>query len=340
MLNSFGGAVRLSNPTIHASPFRYSSLDSGLAATRNRRPAWFGLMVPWVTIDGSVLQLRGHDPSAHGRDAEFYDLRAQPVQCIGATAPYQVVGEETLPAANVELKQIAADIDVRNYAAEVLSQHYDQEEFQKEAAEFAIRARWEAAAMIGDAGTCESPRPEFDGLTSLVAKGRGTSIAATADQLGDLDRAMTRVVAHNRRVDLMVMNQAAWVRLLKLERATGYRPQFGQHEQLGLRVSWYNGIPICLSDHIPTTDDGCTSVFVMTLGEPNGVFAIVNKEAPGIVYPGSQVPDLPVHSSAGQLYSALVSATDDALVEVRRWRVFDDVTTPTPKTSPTHRSGR
>ena len=321
MLNSFDGAVRLANPTIHASPFRYSSLETGVAGRRNRRPAWFGLMVPWVGIDGSVLQIRGHDPKSQGRDAEFYDLRADPVPRIAAQSAFRVTGEESPSGASVELRQITADVDVRNYAAELLSQYYDQEEFQKDAAEFAIRARWEEAAMIGDAGTAKAPCAEFDGLSKLVAKGRGTVVSATPDQLGDIDRAMTGVVSHNRRVDLIVMNQLAWVRLLHLERASGYRPQTGEHEKLGFSISWFNGVPICLSDHIPVHEDGTTSIFVMTLGEPNGVFAIVNNKAPGIVYPRTQVPDQPTHNCAAQLYSALVSTTDDALVEIRGWRV-------------------
>ena len=252
--NPLESARRLQNPTIHASPWRYSSADTGAAAQRNRKPSWFGQLVPWVKIAGSRLEVRGHDTTSNGPDADFYDNQGEQPSPISSEGQYRIA--EGLPATHeIELKQISALARVPDQAIDLLSELYNQSDFQKQATECALRARWEEAAISGNAGApSATPLREFDGLKNLVSHGHGKLIIATSSQLSDIDRAMQEVIAHNRRVDLLVMNQASWAKLLALERDKGYRPDTRYNKTMGFEISYYSGVPICLSDHIPTTD--------------------------------------------------------------------------------------
>lgn len=334
-VNPFLSAQRLQTAFLDASPFRYSRQDTGAEANLNRTVGWFGHFVPWVAIPGDRLDVLGHDILSNGRDSEFYDLLSTaPVPPpIGAATQYQTADPDDPAQLQVSytvlLKQLAADIVVRDFTALAQSEFYDQTDFQRLAAQLAIKARWERAAVLGNA----TANPEqFDGLAQLVANNHGSVLPATLGQeLEDLDRAMTQVIAHGRRVDLIVMNQTAWLKLLFLQRERGFRPETRHSDVLGFEISYYNGVPVCLSDHIPnrTPDDRVkTSVFVMTLGEPNGVFAIVNRKAPGIIYPGTHVPQRPFTDITAEFFSALVSATSDALVQITGW----DATIGTPPT--------
>jgi hypothetical protein len=326
MNNPLVSAQELQNPTVHASPWRYSSADGRAAPERNRRPAWFGQFVSWAKIAGDRLEVRGHEPedegpdaAFEGPDAAFYDAGANPPAPISADGSYRIA--KGGPASHtITLKQISTIIDVRDFVQDSLSEDYSQTEFARQAAEFAIRAKWEEAAIVGDAGVSSAGQAEFDGLQKLIARGHGRVRRATRQPLSDIDQAMSQVLSHNRRVDLILMNQVAWVKLLALERSCGYRPDTRRNGKIGFEISYYNGVPVCLSDHIPVHENK-TSLFVMSLGEPNGVFAIVNKDAPEIVWNATHAERTPAMIHQAHLYSALVSATDDALVEVQDWSV-------------------
>ena len=315
----------IANPTLDANPSRYSSHDGG--SNINALVQQFRFFLNWHRIEGQLLEVRGHLPSATEVNAQFYDHTATtttpaPISAQGAyqfAAPSAAAG----PSAQLALKEITARFDSRTFSQMLLSKQFDQVAFQKRALKHAICSRLEFALINGNAQTTPA---EFDGLRRLVQLGLGQRVTAAAgDQLNILDDTMTRVRAHNRRCNLIVMNQDAWQRVLNLQRERGFRPQFRWSRKLRQQQLQLNGVPVCLSDHIATQRTSptlqTTSVFFLSAGKPNGVFGIVSKQRSRVFFTRTSRQDEPFQSYQAHLFCGLASASSDALVELANWNV-------------------
>jgi hypothetical protein len=315
----------ISNPTLDANPSRYSTFDG--EGNINAFVAQFRYFLSWSKIDGQFLNIRGHLPHASEVVAEFYDHESisPTLVPIRAQAAYQFAPPSSTPgpSADIPLKEITARFDSRTFSQLLLSRQFDQVAFQKRALKHAICARLESGLINGNP---EENPAEFAGLFRLVEMGLGQRITASqGDQLNILDEAMTRIRAHNRRCNLIVMNQNAWQRVLNLQRSRGFHPQFLRSRKLRQPQLLLNGVPVCLTDHIPTQSvtptQQTTSIFFLALGRPNGVFGIVSRKRPRIFFTRTTRQDEPFQSYQAHLFSALASATSDALVELANWNV-------------------
>ena len=190
---------------------------------------------------------------------------------------------------------------------------------------------WEKAAILG--GVTPDPGPPtvtgaFPGLQQLVAMGAGqlavySNFLSASHPLTVLDGQMTRIRSHNRRVDLIVTSQAGWVELLSLHRSLGLTPDIRMASETGQNCLYYNNVPVCISDFIPIDtpvteppSPSTTDFYFMTLGEPDGVFAIVNKNYPDVTMKQTHNENSAFMSYQADFYSALVSTTSDALVRL------------------------
>lgn len=320
MADPLSSSTLIANPTINANPQRYSNHDS--ADNINRFVQQLRFFLPWRRIDGQFLEVRGHDPGSNVI-ADFYnhESSARIPQPIISTV-YEFASLSERPTQQFALKEITALVDLRMLSQQLLSREFNQTRFQKRALKHAIFSRLEFGLISGNSSTNPA---QFDGLDRLVERGMGQQINATpADRLEILDEATTRIRSHNHRVNLMVMNQEAWKRLLQLQRNKGFRPEFRYNKKLKQRIHYYNGIPVCLSDHIQTRGETgglrSTSVFFMTFGR-NGVFGILSRKLPHIYFTETPQPNSPFKSYQAHLFSGLVSTTSDALVEVANWNV-------------------
>lgn len=318
--------ILIANPTLDAHPERYSSHDG--ATNINRFAQQLRFFLPWVKIEGQIYEVRGHDPSVFKVAADFYDHAATTIPTITSEYPYEFDDvppnvSTPGPSKQLSLKEIVARFDSRDFAQNLLSRQFNQIEFQKRALKHAILSRLEYGLIRGNATAAAA---QFDGLDRLVALGLGQSItAAAADELNILNVAMTRIRSHNRRVDLIVMNQDAWLRVLHLQRARGFAPQFRMCRKLRQRILHIDGVPVCLSDHIPTTDVAggakTSHVYFLSLGKPNGVFGLLSRRKPSIFFTKTSLDTSPFHSYEAHMYCALASTTTDALVKVADWTV-------------------
>ena len=191
-----------------------------------------------------------------------------------------------------------------------------------QALKHAICSRLEYGLINGDAA---SNPAEFDGLRRLVERGMGQQLVASpGDELSILDRAMTMIRAHNRRVSLIVMNQDAWLRVLELQRNRGFRPEFRYNRRIRQRILDIGGVPVCKTEHIATnrssTIGATTSIFFLSFGR-NGVFGLQSRKRPGIFFTRTSQQNAPFTAYMAQLYCGLASMTSDALVEVANWNV-------------------
>lgn len=249
------------------------------------------------------------------------------VSDIPAETPYVLAAPTTGrgPTRALLFKHIASAIDLRDFSTNLLSKQYNYQKLQSQGLRHAVWQFWNQQAILGSSTT----PGEFDGLDRLIALGLGQSVSlSNADPLDNVDQAMDAIRAHDRRVDLMVMNYTAMRKLMELMRNKGYRPEFRMHRRLRRNVLLYNGVPVCQNDFIPDASN-VTSIYFMTLGRPNGVYAIVPKRKPKLFYRKVRVTSSPFISLQAHLFSALVSPTADALVELANWNVRFTTTTTT-----------
>jgi hypothetical protein len=106
--------------------------------------------------------------------------------------------------------------------------------------------------------------------------------------------------------------------------ATGVSgPEFRFNRQ-HKRIHQYNGVPVCLSDHIATnqssTGTATTSVFFLSFGR-NGVFGLQSRRRPGIFFSRTSQQNAPFTAWQAQLYCGFACMTSDALVELANWPV-------------------
>ena len=218
------------------------------------------------------------------------------------------------------MKEIASRFDSRNFTDNLLSHQFNQIAFQKKAMRHAIYSALELALITGTSAV----GGQFDGLSRLAASmGLGQVVtAAVTDELNKIDEAITKLRSHNRKCDLLVMNQNSWRRVLELQRDKGFAPQFKFDARIGQRILHIDGIPVCLSDHIGDVAGSVTTsdIYFLCLGRPNGVYGLLSKRKPGVFYTKTSRDDSPFYSYEAHLYCSLVSPTTDALVKLTGWR--------------------
>lgn len=309
----------LANPTIDANPSRFSHHDGN---DINRVVHQLRFFLPWRRINGQFLDIRGHDAGAP-LTASFYnhDLgTTQTLPEIPATF-YQFANPDEVPSQRFDLKEINARFDSRNFSQQILSREFNQNAFQKQALKLAICSQLEFGLINGNS---ESNPAQFDGFHRLVEREVGQVLEAdTNDGLNIFNRAMARVRSHNRKTSLIVMNQRAWVKTLELQRQSGFAPVFKPNRNLKQRILHIDGIPVCLSDHIATTNNRA-SVFLLSFGK-NGVYGLLSRSKPGIFFSRTSQANSPFIAYQAQLYCGLASTTSDALVEITNWNVnLDD----------------
>lgn len=320
MVATTSNATLIANPTLDAHPYRYSAADG--PRNPNRFAQQLRYYLRWRPINGQVLEIRGHDPRATGIIANFYDHDA-----VGSTIPtipsraYQFAEPmpDSGPSQQISLREIVGRFDISFLTQDLLSRQIPQIRFYLKNLKLNVITRLEDALINGDS----SARPaEFDGLTRLVERGLGQQIDAGGNSSIDaITDAITAVRAHNRRINLIVMNQDAWRHTISSLRAQGVRPEFRRSRRLRQPVLFFDGVPVCLSDHIATTTANTTSVFLACRGRPNGLHAITSRKRRRIFVRRTRREDSPVISYTAHYYGAVVSPTSDALVEIANWRL-------------------
>lgn len=327
----FDNARLLSRPAIDAHWGRYGLQDG---RNINHVPAWLMHFLPWQLCESDRVQVIGHEPTAGppppppGRNAEAYDNDAAGIVDIGAEISYVPANPATQPKASttIELKQLSALSQVRDATHFLLSDTHPITPFQKDAILFALHRRWEFVAINGQTGSSPDPA-EFRGLLRLAADGFGQEIDATGvlDPLNALELAIERVVSNNRCPNLIVCNEQTQRELIELQRLQGFAPDFRVSPVTGCNVMHYEGLPVCISNFIPNTPnpagDLFSSIIVLTLGGDNGVYGVLNKDVPSVVFRQTQIPSPPYHAWQGHLFSAIVSTTSDALAVLQNFPV-------------------
>lgn len=323
MVATTSNATLLANPTLDAHPYRYSAADG--PRNPNRFAQQLRYYLRWRPINGQVLEIRGHDPQATGIIADFYDHSA-----VGPTIPtvpsraYQFAAptRDSGPSQQIEIKEIVGRFDVSYLTKDLLSRQVPQIKFYLRNLKLNVITRLEDALINGDS----SSRPaEFDGLNRLVSRGLGQRIDASgSNSLDVLTDALTFVRSHNRRVNLIVMNQDAWRHTIASLRAQGVRPEFRRSRRLRQPVLFFDGVPVCLSDHIANEQLSTgtqTSVYLACRGRPNGLHGLTSRKRRRLFVRRTRREDSPVISYTAHYYGALASPTSDALVEVSNWQV-------------------
>lgn len=317
-------ATLVANPTLNASPSRYSQFD---VRNINRFAQQFRFFLKWYKIRGQFLEVRGHQPATSNPVlAEFYDHAAAATTPVPITADEPYVWAEpptsptiTGPTQQLGLAEIVSRFDSRDFSAALLSKQYNQIKFQKRAMRWAILSRLEAGLINGNVGGA-APQ-EFNGLRRLVEIGLGQDLdAGGTGELNVINEGMTMIRSHRRRVDLLLCNQDAWRKILDLQRDKGFRPQFRWNKRLRQRILYVDGVPVALSDHITTeASSGNTSIFLLSLRKPNGVFGLRSRKYPKIRITKTSLETAPFKSYEAHFWCGLASTTGDALVEIQNW---------------------
>lgn len=306
--------VLASNPTLDVNGTRFSAADT---TNINRTVAHFSRCIPFYQVDGQGVEIRGHKAGTSGPTAGFYDETASGTPVITSATPYILEQLGSTASQTISFKHLVSAIELRDFSSGLLSAQHQYENLQKQALRHAMWQFWNQQAIVGTTATLGA----FDGLDRLVTAGLGQSFSgANADKLKDIDEAIDSVRAHGRRVDLMVMNYTAMRKVIELLRNKGVQPEFRLHRRLRMQVLVYNGIPVCQNDFIANVTN-ITSIYFMTLGRPNGVYAIVPKKRPSLFFRKVRVSAAPFVSLQAHHYTALVSPTSDALVKLANWSV-------------------
>ena len=334
MPESLSWVSLIANPTLNANPRRYSSHDS--RENINRVVAQLRMFLPWKPIKyGQRYLVLGHEGDSSGVSADFYDHEGSSTVVPIPETIYQLAAPPDAPTQEYALKEIATHFDVRLISQQLLQRNINFTSFMKRACAFAICNRLEEALINGDSSTNPA---EFDGLRRMVETGMGRQISAgPSDGLEALDEAMLDIRSRAGRCDLIVMNTQAVRQLLSLQREQGFRPILRRSRRLrGARIPIYNGVPVCRSDHIPTSPNGTTSVYFLTRGR-NGVYGIIprrrvrirrGKRKGRLVWRPMGIRFTRVVNSAdptrayqGRLFAGCVSETNDGLIELADWNV-------------------
>ena len=182
----------------------------------------------------------------------------------------------------VALKRIIGDAEVDEFAQVTRSDQTDQTAVQLALKVRAVAEKFESLFITGDTG---SSVKQFDGLRVLCSIGSSNRIGCNNDAavgavptLDDIDRLIDQVKGP---VDLLVMSQRSKRKLKALFRAAGSSME--THEQFGIPIDYYAGIPIATTNFIgdaltKSTSTDCSEIYAMSLAEGFGVVGLQNEK--------------------------------------------------------------
>lgn len=205
-------------------------------------------------------------------------------QNVAPSAAFLAVGDTwaestpTFTQKTASLKILGGDADVDNYLATTRSNVQDLEAAVVQLKARAVQRLFDDTFITGDA---TGDPNAFDGLNLLCTSGQTVNMGVnggslTLDKLDELFDTVKGGKPH-----MLIINRRGRRKLNALMRAAGGVLETDRDE-FGRMVSFYDGVPIAISDFIPNnytvgTSTDCTSIFALQVGE-DGVAGLT---APG-----------------------------------------------------------
>ncbi|MCL4505032.1 MAG: hypothetical protein M1434_10300 [Chloroflexi bacterium] len=197
--------------------------------------------------------------------------------------PGDLITESTTTFTQVTtpLKRIIGDAEIDEFAQQTRSDQMDQTAVQLALKIRAVAEKFETLFITGDSG---SDAKQFDGLRVMCTTGNSNRIGCNNDAaagatptLDDLDRLIDQVSGP---VDLLIMTQRSKRKLKALFRASGASME--SHEQFGMPIDYYSGIPIAVTNVIgdaltKSTSTDCSEIYAASLAEGFGVVGLQNE---------------------------------------------------------------
>jgi len=258
---------------LRADAERLSSdkLVSGVIEEIINRDAVYALL-PFVGNDGAKTYSYVRENTLP--DVNFVD--------VGEAIPE---GAATFTDVHVKLKIMAHNIDVDNFLSGTMNNVNNQIAIQLQAGAKAIDEKFRRTMIVGNSATNAK---EFDGLKTLVtapqtltAGANGASL--TFDMLDELIHAVPN------RPDALFMRYSTYRTLRSLMRnLSAVAPEHIKLKDFDRAVPAYDGLPIILSDYIPTgetqgTSNETTSIFAARMNTVDGVHGIYGDPTAGVV---------------------------------------------------------
>ncbi len=205
-------------------------------------------------------------------------------QNTAPSAAFVAVGDSwaestpTFTQKTASLKILGGDADIDNYLATTRSNVQDLEAAVVQLKARAVQRLFDDTFITGDA--VANPNA-FDGLNLLCTSGQSVSMGANGGSLtlARLDELIDKV--QGGKPDMVIMNRRARRLLNALQRTAGGVLETDRDE-FGRMVTFYDGVPIGISDFVPNnyivgTSTDCTTIFALQFGE-DGVAGLM---APG-----------------------------------------------------------
>ncbi len=234
----------------------------------------------------------------------FQYARENVAQTADVFDPGDIITESTTTFTQVTtaLKRIIGDAEVDEFAQQTRSDQMDQTAVQLALKIRAVAEKFENLFITGDSGLNAK---QFDGLRVMCTIGNANRIGVSNDAangatltLDDIDRLIDQVKGP---VDLLIMSQRSKRKMKALFRASGASME--THDQFGLPVDFYSGIPIATTANIGDaltkgTSLDCSEIYAVSLAEGFGIVGLQNEktmqalERPdtgSILLPGPQV---------------------------------------------------
>lgn len=210
--------------------------------------------LPFIEIVGNGLTYNQENTPP---TAEFYDV-----------GDVWAESTPTFTQKTATLKILGGDADIDNFLLATRSNVQDLEAAVVQLKARAIQRKFEETFISGDSGI--DPKA-FDGIETLTPAGQTVSMGANGGTLtlAKLDELIDAVKGG--KPDLLLMSRRARRVLNGLARTGGPFLETDRNE-FGQMVSFYDGIPIGVSDFIPDdqvvgSSTDCTTIYAMRLGE-------------------------------------------------------------------------
>lgn len=187
-----------------------------------------------------------------------------------------------------KLRVLAGDVDVDKFLQETMGDTNDQLSVQVAAKAKSIARQFSLASMQGDS---TANAKSFDGVGKLVTSAQtidaaATSTAGAAITLGMLDQLADQVPNG---ANAYVMRKGTLRAVRALLRAAGGNGAVDiMIENFGRPMPSHNGIPIIVSDHLPTEQFGTggagtsCSVYAARFNEADGLHGLYGGKAAGV----------------------------------------------------------
>ncbi len=197
--------------------------------------------------------------------------------------PGDIIAESTTTFTQVvsPLKRIIGDAEIDDFAQQTRSDQMDQTAAQVALKIRAVAEKFEGLFIGGDSVL---DAKQFDGLRVLCTAGNANRIGCNNDTaagatptLDDIDRLIDQVKGP---VDLLIMTQRSKRKLKALFRASGASME--THQQFGMPIDYYAGVPIAVSNFIgdaltKSTSTDCSEIYALSLAEGFGVVGLQNE---------------------------------------------------------------